>query len=191
MAASNLASLIILLLLPLICIVILVPIMFFYSKLFSLLISRFKLQEIKSIHIAGSIGSIIFFLLSIGMYLLHNYEYQKPLFHFSSWQILSIILFTIIGSGITYEYKNKFLKKKLFALAATILLSIIMALHGVDVIKTEEVYVKYVHFQGGEAIYIGIVYIVWAILLILLAAYLYKERRNHNKSNTTDRLRSG
>jgi hypothetical protein len=182
MADSNLAFIICVVLLPWICIVVLVvPIMFISSKLFSLLISRFKLHEIKpfkrheikSIHIAGSIGSIIFFLLSIGMFLLHNYEYQKPLFYFSSWQILSIILFTIIGSGITYEYKNKFLKQILSKPAAIILLSVIVALWGVDAIKTEEVYVKYVHFQGGEAIYIGIVYIVWAMLLIFLAANLY------------------
>lgn len=123
------------------------------------------------------IGSIFFLLLSIGLSLLHNYEYQKPLFHFSTWQILTITLFTIIGSGITYEYKNKFLKKSLFVLAATILLSVIMALHGVYVIKTEEIYVKYVYFRGGEAIYLGIVYIVIAMLLLLFAAYIYKKKK--------------
>ena len=184
MATSNLADLIILLLLPLICIVILVPIMFIISKLFSLLISRFKLHEIKqfklheikSIHIAGSIGSIIFFLLSIGMFLLHNYEYQKPLFYFSSWQILAIILFAIIGSGITYDYKNNFLNQILSVPAAIILMSIIVALSGVDAIKTEEVYVQYVFFKGGEAIYIGIVHVVIAMLLMLLAAHLYIKR---------------
>jgi hypothetical protein len=185
MESSNIANLIILLLLPLICIIILVPIMFIISKLFSLLIARFelheikrvKLHEIKSIHIAGSIGSIIFFLLLIGMFLLHNYEHQKPLFYFSSWQILSIvILFTIIGSEVSHEYKNKFLKQILPAPAALILLSVIVALWGVDVIKAKEAYVNHIHFRSGEAIYIGIVYIVWAILLFILAAYLYIKR---------------
>jgi hypothetical protein len=122
------------------------------------------------------IGSIIFFFLSIGGLLLYNYEYQKHLFSFSSWQILAIILFTIIGSGITYEYKNKYLKQILSVPAAIILVSVIEALLGVDAIKTKEAYVKYVLFKGGEAIYIGIVHIVIAMLLILLAGHLYKKR---------------
>lgn len=171
MADSNLAVIIFLVLLPLICIIlVLVPIMFISSKLFSSLISP---SEDCKMHLIGSIG---FLLWSIGLFLLYNYQHQNYLFYFSTWQIFTIILFAIIGSGVTYEYKNKLLKQILSVPTTIILLSVVVALWGLDAIKTQQAYFKYVHFQGGEAIYIGILYIVLAMLLMLLAIHLYIKR---------------
>jgi hypothetical protein len=144
--------------------------MFISSKLFSILISP---SEDRKTHL---MGSIVFLLCSISLFLLYNYPYQDHLFYFSTWQVFTIILFAIIGSGVTHEYKNKFLKQILSVPTAIILLSVIVALWGFDAIKKEHVYFKYVNFQGGESIYIGIVYIVWSILLMLLAIHLYIKR---------------
>jgi NADH:ubiquinone oxidoreductase subunit 5 (subunit L)/multisubunit Na+/H+ antiporter MnhA subunit len=135
MATSNLLNLIILLLLPLICIVIIVPMMFIFSKLFSRLISGCEHHEIKPT-----------------------------------------------------EFEHHEIKSTIPIMALVLLSAIVVAFFGIAIIKAEEAYVGGVHFHGGEAIYIGIVWIVWAILLCILATYLYvKKIRNHNKSNTADR----
>ena len=78
-------------------------------------------------------------------------------------------LFSLLISGCEHQE----IKSKMLTIALVLLSVIIVAFFGIAIIKTEEAYVRGVHFHGGEAIYIGIVYIVWAILLFILAAYLY------------------